>query len=53
MTAMNYLEIFFLKRYRRRLLKALAGPFGPVVSHRLEAVDALLGAPRLMTRVKR
>jgi len=36
------LERFFLRRYRRRLLKSLDAPFDPEASHRLDAVDALL-----------
>ena len=40
------LERISLCRYRRRLLKALDRPFNPEASHRLEAVDVLLGHPR-------
>lgn len=40
------LERFFLRRYRRRLLKAVDGPFNSEASHRLEGVDILLGRPK-------
>lgn len=40
------LERSFLRRYRRRLLKAVGGPFNSEASHRLECVDILLGHPR-------
>lgn len=39
---MTCIERFFLRRYRRRLLKACDGPFDAKISRQLEAVDALL-----------
>lgn len=42
MPSLSRLEEWTLRRYRRRLLAALDGPFDPQVSHCLDAVDALL-----------